>query len=593
MDKIYEEIGVRSIARLLAKSIDSGGKYSFDKSDTSNELIMNLRKFPKRTIGGIYKDLGWSHNKSDRVRTLLNLIEKTSPELFSVILSWNVFGCERSTDVDVAVLVTNVYIPILSTEKDRLIEELGSVGYDSSKPLDLSLISIDEKNIPTFKKGGKEIHNMMLYTYNLHPQKYPLFLTYEVKVDYCKKTSSIVKYILDNLKLLTDTDSYEELRNDRISVYDGGHARIEFVINVYERFIKNPHRWNLNVWKSLLFKYIQLVVLYTGIYDESDENKKLYFRKKGVIQLLKKYMIRYHPEKAWNLSLVEKILMREKLDPAVDYVDCIDLIDHLHERFSFIVRAENPVLDWEIQKMNIKTLSNPTPISDELYQLYLESCIEVNDGFCEEWCAIYGDDTVIDAKFQEELINVDCDELASHPEVVSNTHFIKQRCPEWKELLKFYSCGKNTGVKVLPKDLTPKLVVKRRSNLLMGCIGECIVASGFDFTKMVGDTFKMCTVGIVVTKKGEKGAMGSSPDGLLVSHDEIIPVEYKTIHGEPNDNQHYKRGFHLAKKQVEGCGEILNHCKKGVCRRGIIVLTWVYEDDGVWNYDSHGGFIEM
>jgi hypothetical protein len=588
MEQIFNDIGAKSIARLFRLSLESGGAYEFINEDI-DDLMENLLKFPKRTIAHLFREAALQIKSSEDKMTFLKMIESTSPECFSTFQSFNVFGCRLSTDIDVAVVVDNVYLPLLSSEKQRFMEELTELGYDPGKKIDVSLISRDEKGWFVFKKGGKELQNILIYTYNVHKQKYPLITDEEVTIDILNKCMTVFKYILDNLEILIPLNTYRELRDERIQAYSGGYARIDFAINSYQYFILDPLEWNKSVWKTLMVKLIQLVVLHSGMFKESEEFRTLYFQKEGLAKLFRIYCKRHLPDLDLEpaVDLVTKMLLRIPFEESDVYNT--DVIDVLHKKlFSIIQEFDFPLQDWPVQKLDVESLPNPTPVSDELYALYKVNPVDMTEDFCSKWIETF-EDTRIDTRFQEELLGLDTLE-AFHPKVFANTEIVKQRSAKWKELLTFYTCGNNTGVNELPEDLTPEQIITARSNLLMGCFGECIVASGYDFTKLVSE-FTKVNVGMVVNEKGIENSPGSCPDLLLVNEKEIVPVEIKMINGEPKDNKNYFRSFSLAKKQVEGCGEILNHSMPGVSTRGIMILTWVYKKGDVWHYDSFGGLI--
>ena len=601
MQALHEEIGIKGLARVLTKSLDAGGEFDFIGDDPIHrqEIVTGLSSYPKKTIGSIFKSIGKRSSDKTHQMEFLNVIEDETPGIFTRYVALNIFGCPRSTDIDLVAWVDNIHLPLSSSEKTRMIDDLFSLGYDPAKTIDLNLISIDANGIISFKKGGKELSNILINTYDLHPQKYPLILTEPVTVSMEDKVSALVKYILDNLKFLVPSEKYAQMRAGKIAVYDGGYSRINFAVDAYAHFIKDAREWDVEVWKSLVVKYIQLIMLYTGIYDENVENTKLYFQKDGMVTLLKMYLAKYHPTKAYDLTLVEKILHKTPLHAGQDVPYDTAIIDLLHNRFGEIVAETFKSLDWSIQKIDLAAVGNPTALSTKLFDLYMANPLRVTDEFCEEWVRSFGDDR-IDYRFQEEIEGADTLERF-HPDVAHNTLFIKQRSSVWKDALKFYACGKNTGVKSLPQTLSAESRIKERSNLLMGCVGESIVTKGYDFSEIPGlpnpnpsgvsSGYEFCTVGMIVDQIGVEGSTGSCPDGLLVSSQTIIPIEIKTINGSPKDNAHYFRSFSLAKRQVQGCSDIINRSKPGTSTHGIVVLCWIYEEGGAWHYDCYGGVI--
>lgn len=167
------------------------------------------------------------------------------------------------------------------------------------------------------------------------------------------------------------------------------------------------------------------------------------------------------------------------------------------------------------------------------------------------------------------------DLLNMHPKLKPRILFSSPHSHEWKEQLLYYSCGRNSGIIKLPDTLSHEQRIQRRSNLIMGCIGEAITIDNYPFDCLVLG-FHKCTIEMIVKEKGVKASDGSCPDLLLVNNEEIIPVEIKTLKGKPNDTAPYLREFRLVARQLDKCAQLINLGGSQLSHRGIMILTWIF-----------------
>ena len=349
-----------------------------------------------------------------------------------------------------------------------------------------------------------------------------------------------------------------------------------------------------DVWKSVIFKYLQLI-MFELANSHDNETKRMFYTKFGIIELFKKYITDTYSDSDidinMNMNIIECLLTRKQI--SIEQIPIFEkTIESLHSIIKKIIEENVQPIKWNIQKFT-KFDINPTQLSDELFLEWSMTPINLSDKFCEIWFNDFGHGNItINDKFIEDNQNIEVVEKY-FPKLHSNIINVMQKTDEWKRLLKFYSCGNNTGVVVLDCN-DPVEIIKKRYNLIMGCIGELIISKYYDFSNVVGNDFIRSTIGMIVEKLDVEGAEGCCPDQLFVNDKEIIPTEFKTIEGKPTENRGFIRSFNLASKQIKKCGQLLNKCVGDIiCKRGIIVLLWIYYDDQQQKmmYEMHGSVI--
>ena len=85
---------------------------------------------------------------------------------------------------------------------------------------------------------------------------------------------------------------------------------------------------------------------------------------------------------------------------------------------------------------------------------------------------------------------------------------------------------------------------------------------------------------------GIKDSPGCAPDLILVSSNEIIPVEIKCLKTNPDNNKSYRRAKQLATSQILNTLDII-----GQGTRGLIIFMYIYEEYGQIKYDTKYTFI--
>jgi hypothetical protein len=477
-------------------------------------------------------------------------LEPLCPELYSTYFSWFIYGCPLSTDIDIAVVVDKYYngktYPLSSSESTRLENELEEFGLDLSRGLDINFIAIEDNEIVAISKGCKEVQNMIIATYKEHKQKYKLELIGEVPIRIEDRLRSLSKFILDRLGILIGKTAYIEYREERRGLYSLGiEQKLKFTIDIVDRFIQQPSnkRW-IDTMKSLTMKYIQLIMLDSG---------KAAYTKLELAEYISDIAPQYSTGASWFLTR-GKIGMYNP-----------DIIPFLHAHYVKIIKKF--LNRFQMKEFEFKTseLDNPSNIPDKIFTEFLKCPVIATDEFKAVWESEYKD-SGIDDKFI-----LDCDDEDSIISMIGEEYrkkmiFIPQRTPKWKYLLEFYTCGKNS------KTIGTNFQAKH--NLIRGSLSEIIVENLFQVS-MLGsqyEKFIKCSLGFVVEEVGNKGCKGAAPDMLLVSSDEIIPVEIKCLKSDKINGDYY-RALSLATRQCQSVKIIFNDSDITI-KTGLLLFCW-------------------
>lgn len=189
--------------------------------------------------------------------------------------TFNVIGCEYSTDIDIIVPVPSIQIitdyknKIFNLNLDLIKDELTDLGYDLSlRELDVNLVYLDpdKSNIINGLIGEPKLtQNIIHYTYSLHPQSYPPIIHNPVQIDLSDFTRLFGKIILDWMEKLLGKSRYKELRPNKAQVYTNIISRLDFSLQILEEvnFVE-LYKTNKNIIKSIGMKLSQLTLLYLG-----------------------------------------------------------------------------------------------------------------------------------------------------------------------------------------------------------------------------------------------------------------------------------------------------------------------------------------
>lgn len=466
-----------------------------------------------------------------------------------------VFGCPGSTDIDVAVFVTNRDDVTGQIDEDNLQTELQELGYDTdNRKVDLALVYMENNTITNTGKGGKEIQNILGHTYQYHKQKYPCPNFEIVSVDMREKISATAKFIVDKLKILLPRPTYRAIRSAKIENYNGEWKRVEFSVDMFPMIIQKAVSFPDIKWrkamKSITMKICQLILV---------DNNTLEYTKDGLAHKISDTF-----DQADYQSLRYLLFWREegKLDT--------DLLSFLFNKYQMICEKYRPTeIVWT--KHMLDSHINPTKLPDMLFREFVSSPYNPTKVFIQAWEDTYGP-TDASSMF------IMPTNTTTIPKSVQDNHVISipQRTPEWKNLLTFYKCGDNTA------DKSKWVDVKGIYHLIAGNIIEDLVIHQIDWPSVFPDNHvETASVGLLVKEKDVKNSPGIAPDLLLViDGTKIVPVEIKCLlqhtpaaNPSKDGNKDYRNKVSLATRQIESSLNILNE------NQGIVCLVYVYMED--------------
>lgn len=538
---------------MIKTNIQSEYLVLFQKEYPEMKLIdcQETRKLLKNTVNDLQP---WSPDKLEIKSKNINYFLKHKKSCNVDYIAFQVFGCEYSQDIDVAVLVEDHLQLTKNINIKRLHDELKELEYDISRGVDINVLYCENGKVMGSTKGTNEIQNILYLTYDLHKQKYPLFVSGLTCVNKENKISSVAKFILDNLKILIGNDEYQKERTNRRKAYAGKWNRVIYVLSMIDKIQKNNINLTLDCFKTITMKIIQLILLYRNDFS---------YRKYELARKFDEIYPGHYEHVVW-------LLMRGN-DGSYD-PKTIDLLFSEFKRIASRIEMDEP--KWI--KLDMDLNHNPTYLSEDLFKEFVKSpLIPTNqfiDGF-EKICPTRNINSFIISSHNGDLLP---------PQVKEKAICIDQRSPEWIRLLTFYSCGRNTGViKYDGADW-----VNYYYNLIRGAIIELMVIETCDFSPLIPN-YEKITVGFLVEEVGKQGSHCIAPDLLLLTRDEsqkVIPVEIKCLVGHLSDNHNYRRDFSLAKKQLESSLKILKIPFESNSK-GIIIFVYV-NDDGITTYGT-------
>jgi hypothetical protein len=505
------------------------------------------------------------------------------------ILGAYVFGCRKSTDTDIAVVVENLddidkYIEHRVTE--QVVRDIMGNYIDPNKSLDICFISIENLKdeiplvgfdtvTPTFRinkvsKGGKEIQNMIVKTWSSHPQKYQLVLT-PVHLDTLiqDKIMALVKFIVDNFEVLVPEEVYQKYRMLRSNSYKSYLGKLEFMKTVYKEIVKFQNSLNtefLSAIKSIVMKCIQIIISPTQIYDKMD---------------LAAEIDRLYPN---TLSVAEYLLFRGEIGSSEGVTEFLEFLF-----CSVFKMIENDF--YEVKWISLKpNLENPTIFDNSTFQEFITSPSIPTNKFIDEYgsktlnTVVHGFSPIsINKMFISDNQNID---LLPKNIVAERIIDVKQKSQEWLELNKLYKCGLNTGVNKF--DGEGYEFVSFYYNLIRGAIGEQIASSVSNVELMTlfpgAESVNKIFVGMVVEKKIQVGSTevveGASPDMILQVNYfdccEYVPVEIKCHDTEIKNNKDMRRCIGLATKQLQTSARLLGD--EIACKNGVLLVLSVTDE---------------
>lgn len=543
-------------------------------------IIEQLRKYA--SIDTLIEDLQTKPVKT--VKQLLKMHPLTIQELenlcvdnFSAYISFVVFGCSRSTDIDVACFVDSKYIdngkpfPLAQCELQRLEKELTEAGYSViDRGLDINLLCVNAAGrIIACTKGGSETQNIILQTHHLHKQYYDTLpaLTH-VMPSVFDKIKAISKFMLDYLEHVSP--DYAEMHANKKKIYECIDSIIAFTKTM--DFVKKmivvdhadigkyglrPSKW-FDYMKSITMKYLQLILLEHGILEYTKDG--LVEQSFSVLQThYKSYGNITKDNIAFLLFRGTTGVFSPLLLPMLHqiYIDAID-------KYNSSITAKTIIIPFDTLTMN-----NPSIMTMDLFLEFLKSPVNASTEFERLWN---------DHKYNiDEIFPIVSTEAEHRPCFVNDTLsnkfiWIDQRTPEWHDLLTFYTCGTNS------KNIGNSF--QSIYNLIRGTIAELLIMNLFQPQDIFDSSYTKYSVGMLAEHVGTKGSNGCAPDLLLINDTatKIIPVEIKSLHSATHNSDYY-RGYDLALKQCQRVKDILDPSNTlDIINQGLIILSWFASD---------------
>ena len=490
--------------------------------------------------------------------------------------TFNVIGCEYSTDIDIIIPVPNQQIIQDYRNKkfvlnlDLVKNDLADLGFNLiTRELDVNLVYIEPKTlniIDSLIGEPKLTQNIIYYTYKLHPQIYPPIISNQVQIDLGDFTKLFGKIILDWMEKLLGKTRYKELRPTKGQVYSDIILRLEFSFQILgETNFIELFNHNKNIVKSIGMKLAQIILLY---YDE------LAYTKKTISSEINKIL----PIDYDNMIF---ILSRGKLGQLDNLNKIQQIFDILVNQYKLIF--EDIKLSYKMNEINvsideyllsidkpdfiinefIKSPEIPTPELANFINNQYQQTLSLNQLFIIKSFGIN--------KLPTELLNHICIE--------------DQRSHEWIELLKFYKCGNsiNNTIKFID--------CETNFNLIRGCVGEKLVVDLIDWNELVDEDLRpvsKCICGLIVETKGLVNSIGIAPDLLLITKtNQIIPIEIKTIVSDPNIiNKKFLREIKLASKQLDTSINLINQIME-INTFGLIVFCFIHNNQITIKYKKY------
>lgn len=523
-----------------------------------------------------------------RCKEILAILGKSRSELLGKLIPLDyliVFGCLTSTDIDCAYCTFGDYnFNIDYPDMDLVRETLAGLGYDLSRDIDLTLVKIDEVgNVENSDKGTcHDTQNIIYYTWQNHQQSFdvlPITQPIPMSLDNLTILSrGVAKCFLDGLQWLVGTYRYknetmEITYSDRKGeIYSaGGNTIVDGVMELYNEIhhwplpemisSKDSYKWQ-STMKSLVMKLIQMMLL---------EKLESEFNKMELPQRFIEHIRSDEPEWENHLTWYLSRGNQGVYDPNHD------ALDWLMSQYERISKENVIIIDWTQLEFSI---GNPTTFSNEFWNLFIETPVNppitTIEQFMTETEGITPEGQIsINQYFVEPCEGI---ELLRPEFVKRHVHDVSQRTAEWRDLLKFYRCGRNTGICSPPSDSTPTEIIRFYWNLIRGCIMEQFATMNVDLALIGLEEYRKVHVGLLVHEKVQ-GARGIAPDMLLVSPDgnEVVPVEIKCLAGIHADNSNYRREIGVATKQLRTSIDVLT-MGGYVCDRGLLLFCYINQD---------------
>lgn len=508
-------------------------------AQTENMFSIHSRKYKVSLETTIRYFFEKRKHATTQLLELLNisLLELFSDEIFKVTV-FNVFGCPLSTDIDLAILVPRI-IDEQFLILDSVYSKLAELGYDTTLDIDLVQVVIDASgNISESSKGSKETQNMIYYTYRSHVQCYPPIFSNPSKFELFDKIKSVGKYVLDHLDDIIGIENYHLERDNKRKHYLNVIDRTAYTNEILQKYVITEFN---SVLKGLCVKMFQCLITHSH-----PEYIREIYQKESLGRIFAKLYL--HDPNIILPMLTRGRLGTPDLEQAnISYQQVVNLFVSISTLY-----IEN-ILDLSQSiEFNVK----PDDLENVLYSEFLKSPLGPTDLFVSEMERVSPNRKlnqvfIIHSNYEQVRDYLDPTFIDKHVELVD------QRTPEWLDMLKYYQCGKSTGI-VPYNGTTYRGWIETYYNLVRGSIGELLITTHCDFNSALQLVVVKFHCGLLIEEK-RPNAPGIAPDLLLVDtlSRKIIPVEIKCMVGSPEYSSDLVREIKLARNQLSTCRQIL------------------------------------
>lgn len=476
----------------------------------------------------------WMDNlKNENVITIATENEKESKrkDIQIEIVAINVFGCKKSRDIDVMVVVKD-YSQIMINDyiKDYVKQKLASIGYDVSRPIDINVCCKEHGNLQMMLHGGKETQNIIYHTYKFHKQIDPCIVDKTIEIIKFDKIIATAKFILDNFDKFVDDKVYKVENRNRKIAYCGHWTKISYVIDLMQNNLMLKYSdsidW-LNRMKSLTMKIVQIILAEQDIYLYSKD------------ELIDKMCELFGNELYNGLSYLLFYGTEGYYDQKV--------VDYLFNQFcSIAINYEPSEPEWQEIPVNF---NGSIPVNDIIVQEFFNSPMEQTQKLKD----------FMKGKSVNEMFIIPCVGKEHLKSIEQYCIFVDQRTRDWLEFNKKYS----HSLSCVPQWIGYYHMI--RANIMeMFCIFHSDFSQLFPNAKSI----ERATVGYLI-----KDDIGIAPDMILNVDGVLYPVEIKCLIGN-NHNSDHRRAIELAKKELKTCSDIIG--ENGI-NKGILLFMHIFE----------------
>jgi len=438
------------------------------------------------------------NNKKSITRILMNILGLTLKDIFTNELfeptEFNIFGCQLSADVDVAIKVPYIMdsgFLILDKIKGQLLE-LGHID----KEIDYVQVVVDRSNnIALTNKGTKELQNMIYYTYELHKQIcQPIFTNPIIHIDPFTKIASVNKHVIDNIDYYY-TNHASSAKEIRIIFYQTLATKVSFINNILSKFV--IHHFDNNV-KALVVKLCQAIIINN---NDNEMIPEMYSKLNLAKCFSQKYDIPYEllillltrGTICINMSQYDDIFIEtQKIFTKILNI-YISICDNINDYFdlSLIVPFNYKNTGNVLFDEFVVSPLTPTQIFIDYYKIYYNNDITqlLTGNSDDDFYMLY-------SNYQDVKEYLIIDFVENHVELCN------QRSLEWKKKMEYYQCGNDIGINSFIGETIDDFV-HTYYNLYRGAISENLVTKFCDFSSFLKIDVVPFVCGLIVESKNK------------------------------------------------------------------------------------------